>query len=330
MIFKCKNCGGNAIYSPEKKKMICPFCDSEESYERKDKETSYGLEVCPECGGTIPVEDYDSATRCPYCDNYLIFNPRVEGEYLPKFLIPFELGKEHCKELIRNKFKKFTFAPMDFLSEARLDSMQGVYVPFWFYDYRTNALYEGEGTKVRSWTSGNYRYTETSYYAVVREMDISFEKMPADASIKMPDQIMDLMEPYDYGKLVPFEPKYLSGFYSEYYNMPSEEIEGRARAKMEGDAEHILRGSISGYSSLIRNSQSIRVLVRHADYGLMPVWKYIYQYKNVDYPFYVNGETGKIIGTAPLSKAKVLGYSATLFAVLTGIMAAFNGILSLL
>ncbi|MBO4514541.1 MAG: hypothetical protein J5721_02590 [Lachnospiraceae bacterium] len=224
MIFKCKNCGGNAVYSPEKKMIVCPFCDSENSYSRKDKETSYGLEVCPECGGTIPVEQYDSAMKCPYCDNSVIFNERVEGQYLPKFVIPFELGKEKTKGLIRDKFKKYTFAPADFLSEVRLDSMQGIYVPFWFYDYMTNAYYSGEGTKVRSWTSGSYRYTETSYYSVVRDMNIPFEKLPADASIKMPDSVMDLMEPYDYSKLTEFKPEYLSGFNAEYYNMPAEEI----------------------------------------------------------------------------------------------------------
>lgn len=330
MIFKCKNCGGNTIYSPEKKMMVCPFCDGENDYVRKDKETSYGLEVCPECGGTIPVEQFDSSMKCPYCDNYVIFNERVEGDYLPRFVIPFELGKEKCKGLLRDKFKRFTFAPADFLSEARLEAMQGVYVPFWFYDYKTNAVFEGEGTKVRSWVSGSYRYTETSYYAVVRDMDIPFEKLPADASIKMPDSIMDLMEPFDYSKLTDFKPEYLSGFQSEYYNMPAEEIEGRARKKMEDDANAILRSSISGYASVIKNSQSISVMDRKTNYGLMPVWKYIYQYKDKEYPFYVNGETGKIIGNAPLSKGKVWGYSLTLWFLLTVILASFNGILGLL
>ena len=26
MIFRCKNCGGNIVYSPEKRKMCCPHC----------------------------------------------------------------------------------------------------------------------------------------------------------------------------------------------------------------------------------------------------------------------------------------------------------------
>lgn len=36
MIFRCKNCGGNVVYSPERKKMFCPFCESEDSEERED------------------------------------------------------------------------------------------------------------------------------------------------------------------------------------------------------------------------------------------------------------------------------------------------------
>ena len=95
MIFKCKNCGGNAVYSPEKRRMICPYCDSENSYDRKTNANDIvsNIENCPDCGGTIPVEQFDSAMHCPYCGNSIIFDERVQGEYLPKFIIPFELGK---------------------------------------------------------------------------------------------------------------------------------------------------------------------------------------------------------------------------------------------
>ena len=330
MIFKCKNCGGNTIYSPEKKMMVCPYCDSEESYTRKDKETSYGLDVCPDCGGTIPVEQFDSAMKCPYCGNSVIFNERVEGEYLPKFVIPFELGKEKTKGLIRDRFKKFTFAPADFLSEARLDSMYGIYVPFWFFNFDTNAHFHGEGTKVRTWVSGNYRYTETSYYDVVRNMDIPFRKLPVDASIKIDYRIMDLMEPYDYQKLADFKPEYLSGFNAEYYNMTADALQERAQGKMKKDAEAILKSSITGYASVRQTEQSINVKQQTEDYGLMPVWRYVYEYKNQEYPFYVNGETGKIIGKAPLSKGKVWAYSLSLMALLEIIFASINGILGLL
>lgn len=34
MLFKCKNCGGNTVYAPDKGKMYCPHCESIDSEEK--------------------------------------------------------------------------------------------------------------------------------------------------------------------------------------------------------------------------------------------------------------------------------------------------------
>ena len=99
--------------------------------------------------------------------------------------------------------------------------MQGYYVPYWFYDYKTVCYYQGEGTKVRVWRSGDKEYTETSVYAIERSMDMDFERIPVDASEQMPDDVMDLLAPFQYGQMVDFSPRFMSGFYGEKYNMPT-------------------------------------------------------------------------------------------------------------
>lgn len=323
MIFKCKNCEGNVVYSPEKHGMFCPFCDSEGSEERKDFAEGE-LQICPNCGGEVPVKEHTSATQCPYCDNYLIFNERVEGEYEPDLVIPFQLGKEKCKELIREKFKKCLFAPSDFLSEVRLNSMEGDYVPFWFYDYDINCDFQAEGTKVRSWTSGDTQYTETSYYNIVRNMSVDFQKIPVDASVGMPDDVMDLLEPYNYAMLEPFKPEFMSGFEGEKYNMVSNVVEPRAKQKMTEDVEQMLKSSYAGYATVRTQHKNIKEVNSAVNYGLLPVWKYIYTYQEKEYPFYVNGQTGKIVGTAPISSKKVWAYAGTLWACLTFILTMLN------
>lgn len=322
MIFKCKNCEGNVVYSPERNGMYCPFCDSEGSEERKDYNED--IQLCPNCGGEVPLTEHTSATRCPYCDNYLILNERVEGEYEPALIIPFKVSKEKCKELIREKFKKCLFAPTDFLSEVRLDSMEGDYIPYWFYDYDANCDFQGEGTRVRSWTSGDTRYTETSYYNIVRNMDIDFRKIPVDASVQMPDDVMDLLEPYGYDKLEPFKPEYLSGFMGEKYNMTSDLVESRAKEKMTEDVNQMLKESYAGYNSVRTQHNTLTEKSGVVNYGLLPVWKYIYTYKDKEYPFYLNGQTGKIVGTAPISKQKVWAYAGTLWACLILIISMLN------
>ncbi len=318
MIFKCKNCSGNMIYSPELHSMYCPFCSGENTQERTND--AYQIQVCPDCGGELAIEEHTSALQCKYCDNYIILNDRVEGEYQPSKMIPFRFSKEMVKQLLKNNFKKCVFAPTDFLSEARLNSMEGEYVPFWMYDYNTHCEYRGEGIKIRSWRSGNREYTETSYYDVVRELDIVYNDIPADASIKMNDNIMDLMEPYNYGEMVDFSPEYMSGFGGEKYNMPAVELESRAKIKMNKSADALVSQSVSGYARLNTQVKNIKVRDSKTEFCLLPVWKYIYTYNDVMYPFYINGQTGKVIGKVPVSKKKVFAYGATLWAVLTSLL----------
>ncbi len=321
MIFECKNCGGNVIYNPDKRKMCCPYCDSEDSQERKDyPEHEKDLSLCPNCGGEIPVEIHTAASQCPYCNNYLIFNSRVEGENTPGYVIPFQLGKESCKEKIREKFKKCIFAPTDFLSEARLNTIEGDYVPFWMFDYKTTTDFWAEGRKVRSWSSGSYRYTETSYYQIHRNVGLNFAKVPADASTNMPDDVMDLMEPYDYSQLMAFQPDYLSGFMAEKYNLPAIEYVNRIKNKIKGDVDEYLKGTYLGYASVSPTSCKTEYADEVTNYSFLPVWVYHYEYKGKEYPFYVNGQTGKIVGEVPVSKAKVMSYGGTMWFVLTMIL----------
>lgn len=118
------------------------------------------------------------------------------------------------------------------------------------YDYDSDVAYEAIGTKVRSWTSGDKRYTETSYFDVGRSLHVNYEGIPVDASIAMEDGIMDLMEPYNYKELMQHDNKYLSGFDAETYNMPPNEVEPRAQAKAEKANRDWVRSTTTGYSSL--------------------------------------------------------------------------------
>lgn len=34
MIYKCKNCGGNVVYDPDRKAMHCPYCDGIETQDK--------------------------------------------------------------------------------------------------------------------------------------------------------------------------------------------------------------------------------------------------------------------------------------------------------
>ena len=316
MLFKCRNCGGNVVYEPGRRKMYCPHCEGEDS---EDLLQGGSLTQCANCGAPIQVQDYASAGRCEHCGCYLIFNERVEGVYEPHMILPFKVNKDLAVGAMEAEFKHRMFTPPDFMSAKSLEKMVGIYVPFWLYDY--NAFYDfaGEGTKVRRWTSGNTEYVETSYYEVIRKMDVDFDKIPVDASYAMDDSIMDLMEPYGYDLLKDFDAKYMSGFYGEVYNQGAPELEGRAQAKARNFSEELMRQSVQGYNTVKPWRKDLNLQRNKVNYALMPVWQYLYRYKGKTYQFHVNGQTGKVIGTTPISMGKVIGYSASVFAIVTAI-----------
>ena len=68
------------------------------------------------------------------------------------------------------------------------DRVKGVYVPFWLFDADVQADVRYRTTRVRSWSDSDYDYIKTSYYAVRRAGNISFERVPVDGATKMPDR----------------------------------------------------------------------------------------------------------------------------------------------
>lgn len=324
MIFKCKSCGANILWSPEKGSMRCPHCDSIDTEEMVQGD---GMVQCVSCGAPIQPKQYDSATKCQHCGAYMIFDQRISGELRPHLILPFKIGKEQAKEILKKEFGKKLFVPSAFLQEASLDKMEGDYIPFFLYDYHCRYRFSAKGRQIRSWTSGDTEYTETSIYQIFRDMETDFARIPADASIAMPDDEMDLLEPYEYGDLTAFDPKYMSGFLGEMYSIDKATLEPRARNKARSDASSLMKESISGYSSVTPETDDLRTDLLAENYALLPVWNYVFRFRQKDYRFRLNGQTGKLVGRAPISTAKMAAYGATLFACITAIGYLLNGIL---
>lgn len=316
MIFKCKNCGGNVVYEPGRGRMYCPHCESEDSENRIQ---GGSLTQCVNCGAPVEIRDYTSAGRCEHCGCYIIFNERVEGVYEPQMMLPFRISRKAAVQALESEFSRRVFTPADFMSAKSLEKMEGIYVPFWLYDYEACYDFAGEGIRIRKWTSGNTEYTETSYYEVIRKMDLDFDKVPVDASYAMEDGTMDLMEPYDYRQLQGFDPKYMSGFYGEIYNQEAPELEERAREKSRRASEELMQGSLQGYHTVRPVRKDLDLKGTGVHYALMPVWQYLYRYKGKIYRYHVNGQTGKVIGTTPVSVEKVIGYGVSVFAAVTAL-----------
>ena len=138
--------------------------------------------------------------------------------------------------------------------------------------------------------------------------------MPVDGSTQMPDAHMDAIEPYDYADLKPFSLSYLPGYLADQYDVSKEECARRANARCTASIEDALRDTVVGYSSCTTVSKNVTVNPGRVQYALMPVWMLSTKWKDKNFLFAMNGQTGKLIGDLPIDKGKLTLYCLGSFA----------------
>ena len=263
---------------------------------------------CPSCGAQLFCDINTAATSCPYCGNHTVIPGKFEGSLKPEYLIPFKLSKDDAVSALKQYYKGKKLLPDEFAEENHIEEIKGVYVPFWLYDGRASADVSMEGTRSTVTSNGRERITVTEYFNIRRSGYVNFNRIPADASSKMPDAHMDAIEPFDYSDLTDFSTAYLPGFLCDKYDQSAEICMPRAVKRAKNTAVDLMKNDVRGYSTLTVRGSSANVSNVKFHYALLPVWMLSTTYNGSSYLFAMNGQTGKLIGDLPVSKSKYYKY----------------------
>lgn len=278
---------------------------------------------CPSCGAELICDETTAATSCPYCGNPTVVPGQFSGQLRPDFIIPFKLSKEDAVKALKSHYKGKFFLPKRFTAENHLQEIQGIYLPFWMFDGEAEGNARYEATRSHTYRSGDYEITETEHYDVYRAGSISFEKIPVDASSKMPDDYMDSIEPYDYQDLKPFSTAYLPGFLADKFDVTVDQCRQRADQRCEGTLEAVLRNTVTGYNACSLKQKTASLKRGKVHYALMPVWMLNTKWDGKDFLFAMNGQTGKLVGELPVNWRKFWG----LFAAIAGSLSVLGSLL---
>lgn len=334
--YNCPNCNAGLEFNPEIQKWKCNYCFSEFNEDEVDaitkENTSHTEEhigdldsyTCTNCGAELIADDTTAATFCIYCRSHSIIKTRFFGKFAPKSVIPFKIGKEKAQEIYRAWIKKKKFAPKGFKEKKCIEKITGIYVPFWLFDNNVRGELSGKGTKVHSWSDGDYNYTKTKYYNIIRECTSKYNGIPVDGLKKLDDYLMEEIEPYNYGELTDFSIKYMSGFMVEKYNVDATEAKDVASKKVEKYLSSRLAETVSGYSTFNPNSNRVTITKTDYSYAMLPIYLLVNEYKGKKYEFIINGQTGKVIGEAPTDHGSQIKYASIIF-IITWLIIVFGG-----
>ena len=331
----CPNCGGTMEFNPQIGKLKCIFCDAaftqeecaaffreqEAQEEAKQSGSDWGSDAddmraysCSTCGAEILADENTGATRCPYCGNTTIIEAQFSGAAKPDFVIPFAFSKQQAMEKYKEYYQSKKLLPKAFLSGNRVEEIQGVYVPFWLFDGAVTIDAEYEGID----TQDTETETVKQFYRAERRGTVAFENVPADASKRMPDDIMDSVEPFRFDELKPFNMMYLPGFLAEKFDVEGDDDLKRAEKRVIASAKQKTQATVK-HKEVHEKQGKFDVNYTKKKYAMLPVWYLTTSWNGKQWNFAMNGQTGKFTGDLPVDYGKL--------GTITGVVTALVGLL---
>ena len=288
-------------------------------WNRKEK-NDLRVYTCSGCSAAITTDSTTVATTCPYCGSPVVVSGQISGEKKPDLIIPFKLDKDAAVKGMADHLKDKKLLPKAFTRDGHLEEVKGVYMPFWLYSAKAYGEYILDAEQISVWTDTVNQYTKTDIFELDRKGNVSFENVPVDGSSRMPNDMSESIEPYDFSELKPFSSTYLSGYFANRYDEDAEKCIPRAEQRIVRSAEDTILSSVHGFDNVRVRSGGIHIRKGQVKYALLPVWLLSTKWQDKIYLFAMNGQTGVFVGDLPEDKSIALkmqiGLTAIIFAVL--------------
>lgn len=335
--YKCPNCGGELLFSPETGGFTCPYCGSaftEEKikalYEQREAEEGVKGQAaeakaqaseellrynCPNCGAEIVTEESTAATFCYYCHNPVVLVGRLSGEEAPQYVLPFSIDRKKALSIFGEWIKKKKFVPRAFYDEKQIEKFTGVYFPYLIYSCKAHSELSGVGTSVERRRHGDTEEIITSKFQVERNGELPVDMVARNALKKANRVLAESVQPFAVNSLKPFAPSYLSGFVAERKDMNGDDVQADTRQEVARYALASLRNSVSEYDGISVTPDNIWLSDEKLEYALMPVWTMTYREPGSSklYYFSLNGQSGKVVGELPVDNGKLFRYFLMIF-----------------
>ena len=330
--FPCDQCGSDMRFAPQDGKLICDHCGNTSVMDMVEdapaiRELDYAtflsadnlpdaemeetrVSSCPNCGAQVEFNAADHATECPFCATPVVTDTGLHRHIKPKGVLPFQLNESSAHEEMTTWLGKLWFAPnglQEYSQKGR--KLDGIYVPYWTYDADTRSSYHGQrGTIYYVTVTGSdgkpKRVQKIRWTNVRGRVKRWFDDVLVLGSRSLPKKYTDGLAPWNLTALEPYTPHFLAGFRAEGYTVELEEGFDEARDIMDGQIRRDIKFDIGGDQQRITHVDTdvSDITFKHI---LLPVWMAAYKYRGTTYRFVVNGQTGRVQGERPYSKAKI-------------------------
>jgi hypothetical protein len=332
----CPACGAQAEWNPGKQKLVCPFCGTESPYQvtatgqieeldlvralREMPEDARGWQTekrtvqCRSCKAVSVFDPKRVGQRCEFCGSPEIVDyDEIKSPIRPQSLLPFKVAEPAVREQIRRWYKSKWLAPGSLKTRALVDTVRGVYIPYWTFDAQVVCPWEAD--------AGHYYYTTETYRDSKGNMQTRqvqhvrwepasgtvehfFDDEPIPGTQGIARALLQQVEPFLTNELVAYDTSYLSGFVVEHYQVVLLDAARASEGSMTEKLQGLCAAQVPGdtYRNLVIHPTFSARTFKHI---LVPVWLLTYTYGAKIFHVLVNGSTGRMAGEYPKSFWKV-------------------------
>lgn len=340
----CINCGAELLYAPGTTELKCEYCGHSETISptKNDFEElelkpylnemggqSHSEEIsmlhCKNCGANQHIEEHYKSLHCIYCSMPLITEDVYKEEWIvPGAVLPFQIDQKKAHEVFKKWVKGLWFAPNK-LKKATLDpqNTKGLYSPYWTFDAQLFANYSGQRGEyyyvTKTVGSGKNRRTvterRTRWYPESGTIKGFVDDTLSKASKQKMGVIPKKIALWNLNLLQPFDSSYLSGFVTEKYTIPLKSGHLEAQKEAYEIATRWAKRDIGGDTQRV-SSIDMKLSEETFKHILLPVYISAYSFKEKQYNFFVNGQTGKLAGQRPYSFWKIFFFVLFILAII--------------
>ncbi len=333
----CPACGAQATWDPGSQRLVCSYCGTESPYE-VDSKTGQIQEIdlvttlrempdelrgwrmesrtvrCRSCKAISVFQAERVGQNCEFCGSpELVDYDEIKAPLRPQSLLPFKVSEPDVREQIRKWFGSKWLAPGALKRRALVDTVHGVYLPYWTFDARVRCPWVAESGTFY-YTTETYRdkdgKTRTRQKRHVRwrpangSINHFFDDEPVPGSHGVNVALLRQVEPFPTKDLLPYDTAYLSGFVVEHYQVVLFDAAQASKKSMEKQLMGLCGREVPGdtFRHLRIEPQYDGETFKHI---LVPAWLLTYDYGRRNFNLVVNGVTGKMAGDYPKSPWKI-------------------------
>jgi predicted RNA-binding Zn-ribbon protein involved in translation (DUF1610 family) len=294
-LLKCPVC--RALLDEED--LFCANCGTEAPGGGRDGQThtlkATNNFTCENCGASMSYDASAQNLRCPFCGSEKLHAQQDVRILAPEAVVPFATSRDDAQAALRRFMGSSFWRPSDLAQVSVLTKMTPVYVPYYVFS----------ATAYTHWTADTSRTppgAQASWFPICGEHSQHYENVLVGASGALTPAETHALCPFDLASaMAPVEVDLTNVTYEPF-------LVQRKYARPQ---------AIHGFEELERsacrtlvpgNARNVHVAVRleglQSRPMLLPVWIMAYEYRQRNYRFLVNGQTGRHTGEAPFSYYK--------------------------